>query len=151
MRWPRRAREWLGRIGLIGIGLALTIVGLEVALQLGAAVVRIAHESPRAVKDPNRFRILCLGDSNTYGVYLERHESYPAQLERELAALRPNQPVEVVNLGTPGLSSSRVIRRFPELLETLAPDLVIVLLGVNDLWTDPAAESPLPPPRWATS
>jgi len=145
MRGPRRAREWLGRIGLIGIGLAVTLVGLEVALQLGAAVVRITHEGRAVTKDPERFRILCLGDSNTYGLYLERHDSYPAQLERELAALRPTQPVEVVNLGTPGLSSSRLLRKFPELLETLTPDLVIVMLGVNDLWTDPTAESPAPP------
>ena len=151
MQGLRRAREWLGRIGLIGFGLVVTLVGLEVALQLGAAVVRITHESRGAAKNPERFRIVCFGDSNTYGLYLERHESYPAQLERELAALRPTQPVEVVNLGTPGLSSSRLLRKFPELLETLAPDLVIVMLGVNDLWTDPTAESPLRPPRSAAS
>jgi len=151
MQAPRRAREWLSRIGLIGFGLVVTIVGLEVALQLGAAVVQITHESRGAAKDPERFRILCLGDSNTYGLYLERHESYPAQLERELAALRPTQPVEVVNLGAPGLNSSRLLRMLPELLETLAPDLVIVMVGANDTWTDPAAESPLRPPRSAAS
>ncbi len=132
----------MSRIGLIGFGLAVTLVGLEVALQLGAAVVRITHESRGAAKDPERFRILCLGDSNTYGVFLERPEAYPAQLERELAALRPTQPVEVVNLGTPGLNSSRLLRQLPELLNTLAPDLVIVMVGANDIWTVPTAESP---------
>ncbi|HEY8155862.1 MAG TPA: GDSL-type esterase/lipase family protein [Myxococcota bacterium] len=144
---PRRrlAREWLSRIGLIGFGLALSLALLEAALQLGAAVVRLTHESRGAAGDPDRFRIVCVGDSNTYGLYLARRESYPAQLERELAALRPDQPVEVVNLGAPGLSSSRLLRSFPEILEELAPDLVIVMLGANDLWTDPTAESPAPP------
>lgn len=141
MRAPRRVREWLGRIGLIGLGLAVTLVGIELALQLGALVVRFTHESRGAARDPGRFRVVCLGDSNTYGLHLEPHESYPAQLERELAALRPEQPVEVLNLGLPGLNSSRLLREFPELLESLAPNLVIIMVGVNDLWTDPVAES----------
>jgi lysophospholipase L1-like esterase len=134
-------REWLSRIGLIGLGLAVALVGLEVALQLGAAVVRITHASRGVAKDLDHFRILCVGDSNTYGVYLEPHESYPAELERALAKRRPSQPVEVVNLGTPGLNSSRLLREFPGILESLSPELVIVLVGANDTWTDPAAES----------
>jgi len=137
----RRVREWAGRIGLIGLGLALALVGLELALQLGAVVVRFTHESRSAARDPGRFRVVCLGDSNTFGLYLEPHESYPAQLERELAARLPDRAVEVLNLGAPGLNSSRLLRQYPELLETLAPDLVIILVGVNDLWTDPKAES----------
>jgi lysophospholipase L1-like esterase len=141
----------VSRIGLIGFGFAVTIIGLEAALQIGAAAVRITHESQGAAKDPDRPRILCLGDSNTYGLYVARHETYPAQLERELAALRPDPPVEVLNLGAPGLNTSRLLRKFPELLATLAPDLVIVMMGANDMWTDPAAESPLRPPRSATS
>jgi lysophospholipase L1-like esterase len=141
MRGPQRVREWLSRIGLITFGLAVTLVGLELALQLGAVVVRFTHESRGAAKDPGRFRVVCLGDSNTFGLYLEPHESYPAQLERELAALRPERPVEVLNLGAPGLNSSRLLREFPGLLESLAPDLVIIMVGVNDLWTDPDAES----------
>src|SRR5512134_3800869 len=137
----RPVREWLGRIGLIGIGLALALVGLELALQLGAVVVRFTHESRGAAKDSGHFRIVCLGDSNTFGLYVLPHESYPAQLERELAALQPERPVEVLNLGAPGLNSSRLLRQFPELLETLAPDLVVIMIGVNDMWTDPTAES----------
>ena len=40
----------------------------------------------------------------------------------------------VLNRGIAGERSDQILARFPALLETLKPDLVIVLAGVNDLY-----------------
>jgi lysophospholipase L1-like esterase len=145
MQGTARLREWLGRALLVCFGLVAALVLLELALQIGAAVVSATHGSRAATRDPGRFRIVCLGDSNTFGLYLLPEESYPAQLQKQLATLRPDREIEVLNLGAPGLNSSRLLRDVDSLLASLSPDLVIVMLGVNDFWTDPDAESAAPP------
>lgn len=113
----------------------LGLVGLEAVLQLGAWYVRTtAPERPNSWLTEYR-RILCLGDSNTYGVFVERPEAYPQQLEalwnREFGSPR----VEVLNLGVAGTNSSRLVSILPEMLERLRPDVVLVMIGVNDYWT----------------
>jgi lysophospholipase L1-like esterase len=51
----------------------------------------------------------------------------------------PNAPrIEVFNLGTVGVNSSRVRQQFREILATLRPDLVTIMVGANDIWTVPA-------------
>jgi lysophospholipase L1-like esterase len=44
----------------------------------------------------------------------------------------------VLNLGTPGLNSSKLRQQLPGILTSLRPDLLMVMVGVNDLWTAPA-------------
>ena len=60
---------------------------------------------------------------------------------RQLEALwneSVEQPkLEVINLGFPGTNSSRVVRDFDRLLTVFAPDLLILMVGVNDFWTLP--------------
>ena len=84
---------------------------------------------------PGAVTLLCLGDSNTYGVYEETHETYPARLEGLLDARTPGGPHRVVNLGIPGLNSRQVLEGLPRALEELEPDAVLVLAGVNNTWS----------------
>lgn len=74
-------------------------------------------------------RIVALGDSLTAGLRLPPAESFPAQLERALAA-RGHQ-VEVVNAGVSGDTTAAGLER----LDWAVPDgtaAVIVELGAND-------------------
>lgn len=130
-------RRAAGRVGLALGGLLLGLVVLELALRAGALVVQATgRELPRAWLTGN-LRILCLGDSNTYGLYLERDEAYPAQLEALWNERVESPQVEVLNLGFPGTNSYRLRRDFERVLETFRPDRVIVLIGANDFWTMP--------------
>ena len=47
-----------------------------------------------------------MGDSNTYGLYLDKKDAYPKQLETIWNATHKNNPIEVINLGYPGSNSS---------------------------------------------
>ncbi len=140
----RRAR-WLSRLGLIPLGVLFALLALEAALQVGALYVRATGRALPTAWLTGNARVLCLGDSNTYGIYLtSRSQAYPQQLEA-LWNQTPGAPrIEVLNLGYPGTNSSRLRRDLPRMLETLAPNLVIIMVGANDYWTAPVELAPPP-------
>ena len=83
-------------------------------------------------KAAGSFRILCLGDSWTFGANVSQNETYPRALDRLLQAEFPAARFEVLNLGVMGYSSFQG----KELLRTRAlewdPDLVVIGFGMND-------------------
>ncbi len=77
-------------------------------------------------KPPNTFRILCLGDSITYGLWLSNNEIYPYYLENILNRERGEKRFEVLNAGAPG---SKPIDYYLYLKNEgikYSPDLVII-------------------------
>ncbi len=50
-------------------------------------------------KAPGTFRVLCLGDSFTFGSGLELEQTYPKQLETLLRERLPGRMIEVINAG----------------------------------------------------
>jgi lysophospholipase L1-like esterase len=127
-RWPRR---------LLGLLVALLLV--ELALQAAAPLVQAAMLRRPPTPSPDApLTILCVGDSNTYGLHVPQW-SYPAQLE---ARLRPrfSGPVAVVNRGVPGQSTEQVADALPGDLRAARPDIVLVLAGLNDAWNAAAAD-----------
>jgi lysophospholipase L1-like esterase len=97
---------------------------------------------------PDGLTLVCLGDSNTFGVYEDAQDSYPARLEALLDARMPGGPHRVVNLGIPGMNTRQVLSALPEALDTYAPDAVLVMAGVNNLWSwtaDSSIEYEAPP------
>jgi len=81
---------------------------------------------------PGTFRIVCLGDSSTFGWGVGGEDAYPALLEREVALRHPGLRVEVVNLGICGYSSlqGRVLLEREAL--RYEPDVVSLSYGSND-------------------
>ena len=128
------------RLALVPIGILLGLLMLEGGLQIGAFFMKRSKrgELPVAWVTGN-LRVLCLGDSNTYGLWLDQREeeAYPQQLEALWNERIAAPKLEVLNLGFPGTNSSRLVRDLPRLLETFDPDIVVVMVGVNDFWTMP--------------
>lgn len=85
-------------------------------------------------KPPGVFRIAVLGDSVTYGMFCEREEAYPKQLERMLnrCADHDGPRYEVMNLGVVGYNA----RHIPVQLRVKAlpyePDLIVYGYVLND-------------------
>lgn len=88
-------------------------------------------------KPPGMRRIVCLGDSTTFGVFkngpmdVRATAPYPAALARRLVAAGIDD-VQVINAGTLGYTSSAALGLLLTQIRTLAPDVLIVKLGNND-------------------
>ena len=83
-------------------------------------------------------RYVALGDSYTIGTGIEPAGSWPSQLAARLA----DAEVELAgNLGVNGYTSGDLISREMPQLPRLRPDLVSVLIGVNDVVQMQAEES----------
>jgi lysophospholipase L1-like esterase len=149
---PNRGRtlRWgLARVGLVLFGLLATVVALEVGLQAAAFFVRSTTDRPEAVAwSAGSVRVLCLGDSNTFGLHLEREQAYPPRLQELWNASSAPPELDVVNFGYPGTSSSRLLSNLDSILETFVPSVVVLMVGVNDYWTGPTDVTDRPVPLW---
>jgi len=137
MSWLSTKRGWLRWFTRIAVGLVICLITFEVLLQgLALVLAMTGRQVDRSWLTEDR-RILCLGDSNTFGLRLERHETYPSQLQASWNSKKLGPEIEVLNIGFPGTNSSRLRRDFPRMLETFQPSIAIVMIGVNDYWTRP--------------
>lgn len=83
-----------------------------------------------AVKPPESFRIYSLGDSFTYGWYIDDPDnSYPNVLEDELNERFGEGKVEIINAARPGFNIQDSLDRFRSEGTLFSPD--IVTLGIN--------------------
>lgn len=76
-------------------------------------------------KKKGEIRIICLGDSTTYGNWVNHEESYPYLLEQLLKKEYPEKNIKVLNAGLPGASSQQIKRFFQLYLARYKPDIVI--------------------------
>lgn len=86
-------------------------------------------------KDKNIFRIICIGDSVTYGVphRINRpQDTFPKVLEGLLNNQVGIKRFEVINAAVPGYSSYQGLQYLKHYLLKFRPDLVIVQFGIND-------------------
>lgn len=76
-------------------------------------------------------RILCLGDSSTFGWRMDYEDTYPYLLEKALQDSLPG--VQVFNGGVPGYTSHQNLHQFMQLVDQVEPDYVILYTGNNDV------------------
>ena len=89
------------------------------------------REFPEA-KSKGTFRVVCLGDSWTFGANVGQEQTYPSQLEDRLRSRFPDRRVEVLNLGVLGYTSFQGLQLLKQRALQLEPDLVIIGFGMND-------------------
>jgi lysophospholipase L1-like esterase len=101
----------------------------SVAVAVNALGMRGAEPPP--VKQAGTARILLLGDSFAFGWGVEQEATFGAWLERRLS--ERVGPVEVWSAAVPGWSMDQHYLYLRSRGLTLAPDLVLVAMGENDL------------------
>jgi hypothetical protein len=77
-------------------------------------------------------RVLCLGNSLTFGAGVEDGETYPGQLQEILGSRLPDIKSEVINGGIVGFTITQYIPYLRKVLPEIRPD--IVFLGMH--WRD---------------
>jgi len=105
----------------------------------------LRYDHDVGAKAPGAFRILCFGDSVTFGfrvplVFLKRPQDrdpswlpYPARLEKRLRAANAGRTIEVIPLAVPGYSSHQGLAWMRRDLARYRPDVVTLLYGWNDV------------------
>jgi lysophospholipase L1-like esterase len=83
-------------------------------------------------KTPGRLRIVCMGESSTYGSGVADDETYPARLQAHLARLLAPREIEVINAGVLGYTSAENVLHALFDVVPLAPDLVVYYYTHND-------------------
>jgi lysophospholipase L1-like esterase len=90
-------------------------------------------------KNENTIRIICMGNSCTFGWMIKQDQTYPKILERMLREKYPHLKVEVINAGITGYSSFQGKRFLQDNIIGLQPDIITIDFGWNDQW--PAASN----------
>ena len=105
-----------------------------VTIRIPPSRIRISRQGLRAdreypVPKPRGVRrLLCLGDSTTFGWGVEVQDTFCRRLQE---ALPPGW--ETVNLGIPSFNTTQEVRRLERFGLTFQPDIVVLLFDDNDL------------------
>jgi hypothetical protein len=120
---PPRSRMFAGRVGNAAIIVETNEDGLRTPY------------SPQSFRQ-HRVRVLVLGDSFAFGPGVAGEQTFPAQLERQLAQRGGPGDVAVLNAGVIGYSPYLEKLLFADLAERYRPTLVLLLLDATDIGDD---------------
>jgi hypothetical protein len=157
-RGPRRAE-----VALLLVSLGLALLVAEVAVRLvgsgsaaggnGYAPLRTGRRDRQPInaagyrdlerqqpKPAGVRRVLCLGDSFTWGVGILFDDAWPQRVERALSRTR-GERWEAVNLAEPGMNAVEQVSRLESEGFAYQPDVVVLGWVLNDSEDEDAAEA----------
>lgn len=120
----------------------------------------IRHDGDIQSKQPGTFRIVCLGDSVTFGyrvpvVWPDKPQNYardwlpyPMLLEQRLRAANPGRQIEVIALAVPGYTTHQGLAWLRRDFGYLQPDIVTACFGWNDVGLRAQSDSEAMPVNW---
>lgn len=132
---PFRQRGFVSQVAtklvFLSMGVLLSLVMLEAGLRVLAFGHTFSRQSRNflSLKANGEYRILALGESTTA---VGGDDSYPGQLERILNSSNLGQKFTVINEGVVGTNSFTILSNLEKNLMKYKPDMVIVMMGVND-------------------
>lgn len=113
----------------------VTLLLVLALLELSLFLVGLGFKSRIDVVDgdleSDTVRIVCIGESTTFGLRVDKSQAYPAVIERKLPEVLGRE-VKVYNLGIYAQTSTTILRTFERNLLLFRPQLVIVNMGHND-------------------
>ena len=84
-------------------------------------------------KQPNTYRILCLGGSNTWGQWVDDYNDvWTARLERLLNQAEPSRHYEVVNAGVKGYNLFQLLVLYKLYAAKYDFDMIVLYINFND-------------------
>ncbi len=122
------------KILLILFGIVASLLLLELGLRFSGWVYYSYRIKDRNIKleKGDITKILCLGDSFTFGEGAPKGYSYPEQLEELLNRNNRHKKFQVYNAGIPGQNSSSLHKNLSANIEKNNPHIVIVMSGCNN-------------------
>ena len=121
---------------------------------------RLRSDHPLPNKQAGTTRVVCLGDSVTFGyrvptVWPDKPNEYdraalpfPMLLEKELRAANPSKKIEVVTMAVPGYTSHQGLAWLRRDIDKLKPDLLTINFGWNDASSSDVPDSEAIKTNW---
>jgi len=124
------------RLTISLVSLLVSLAALEAGLRLAGRAYLARTVTPVVQVDysADTTRILCIGDSFTFGGMTGRHETYPVYLQQLLDTYRSNPRAQVFNQGVCEYNSWQLLQFLPEWLAVYEPQVVVVLVGSANLF-----------------
>jgi hypothetical protein len=130
--WQRDAAALAAQPGLFRPGTHRVAFPPELAYDATIDALGLRGTEPAALAPtPGRPRVLCVGDSVTFGFYVSDAETYPARLDARLKAR--GVAAEVLNAGCGHLTITDERRWLEEKLLALRPAVVVLQFCANDV------------------
>jgi len=102
-----------------------------------------------AEKDPDLTRIICVGNSCTFGWKVNLEQTYPKILEKLLNQNLPQPKFEVIDAGMTGYSTFQGLRFLKREILGFHPDIIIFSYGWNDMCPSEREDKDQKfPPQW---
>lgn len=116
---------------LLVFGIFLALVTVEIGLRLAGWTLKMGQEfeNIKSSQKSGTYKIMCIGESTTAG----GKDSYPSILESILNEKSHDLTFSVINKGDPGKYSTRIVNNLEANLDKYQPDMVIVMMGINDI------------------
>lgn len=116
----------LKKIGLIFIGLLVSLIILELSMQFAGFAILGYHnyKNNKTLKTKSQYTIMCLGESTTFG-------GYPNALQKILNQKYPNK-FSVIDLGIPSTNLQNILRDLDLNIAKYKPDFAISMMGINN-------------------
>ena len=122
--------ENIKKILLVILGIILSLVFLEIGLQITSFTLSIIKECKKEIiKDTNTITILCLGESTTDG-------QWPPILQAILNKKSKNKKFIVIDEALSGTNTRRIAEKIENYLIKYNADIVISMMGINDSGLD---------------
>ena len=99
----------------------------ELSYQINKQGFRNAHDFD-SIQASAKKRILLIGDSFLFGIFLQNEETISAQLQKQLG-----DGYEVFNLAIPGWGIDQMYQAYAKYIEQIAPDQVILFYIDDDI------------------
>lgn len=125
-------REKLKRAVIFLIGGIVAFALLEATLRATSLLQKHKNREHRqkTVKTGTSLTIMCIGESVTAGI---NAQAYPDKLEQILKKRYPGKNIKVLNDGVYKSTSYLFAKEMDFYAKTIAPDIVIAMLGINDV------------------
>ncbi|MCG3199177.1 MAG: hypothetical protein HUU16_05365 [Candidatus Omnitrophica bacterium] len=92
------------------------------------------RDGPIREKTPSTLRIMCVGDSVTFGTGVTNEQTFPNVLESRLQALAsPGTVIDVINAGVSAYNARNIRGLMETHLPSLRPDVVVYTFVENDM------------------
>lgn len=122
------------KVILIIFGFIIVIMLLEIALRVTGFAYknyRISNRSNEIGIKNDAIKILCLGDSFTFGNGAPKGHSYPEQLQAMLNNKAGTKYI-VYNAGIGGQNSSLLFKELEKNIQKYKPNIALIMTGINN-------------------